>query len=184
MCEGSEFSTNRDAGFFYAGNLVPRRDIRYAADTLGESMHCTVAGQGLLAEAYEALNVRPNFDMRGFVTPAEVEQLTKSCFAVLALYDTSFKNNRLATPNKLFEAMKFGKPCIVSDGTVMADIVREQQCGIAVPYGDAEAFKQAVDRLMDEAEYTKMAENAFRSYHERYKWEVMFDRLVAAYKNL
>ena len=97
---------------------------------------------------------------------------------------TLVPNNRLATPNKLFEAMKFGKLAIVSDGTVMADIVREHDCGIPVPYGDAGALAAAIDALQDETRYDAMCDNALQAFLSHFNWEVMWPRLTRLYRDL
>ena len=40
--------------------------------------------------------------------------------------------------------MMCGKPIIVSDASAMANIVRKEQCGVVVPYGDVPALTHAL----------------------------------------
>lgn len=182
---GSRFSSETATGLFYAGDMNELRDMRYAMPVLQRfARPIEFAGDGPLLDAYKAANDRERIVFHGRIPPAEVTERTARCLAVLALYDTSIRNNRLASPNKLFEAMKFGKPAVVSADSVMADIVREHACGIAVPYGDAEALEAALRELLEPARYAAMCRNAFEAFQTRYNWETMAARLVQSYREL
>jgi glycosyltransferase involved in cell wall biosynthesis len=50
-------------------------------------------------------------------------------------------------PLKLFEALACGTPAIVTDLRAQADLVREGECGLVVPVGDADALAHAVAAL-------------------------------------
>jgi glycosyltransferase involved in cell wall biosynthesis len=183
--EGARRCQDRSQGLFYAGNMAAQRDMRYAMEVLcSAQLPVVFAGDGPLLETYRAMDTRGHIQFLGRIPPAEVMERTAACTAVLALYDASTRNNRLASPNKLFDAMKFGKPAIVSDDTVMADIVRKHACGIPVTYGDAAALAAAIDQLGDAAEYARMGDNAFAAFNEHYNWDVMAPRLVAMYREL
>ena len=43
--------------------------------------------------------------------------------------------------------MMCGKPILVSDNSSMARIVRHNNCGLVVPYGDVGAIKEAIVKL-------------------------------------
>lgn len=58
-------------------------------------------------------------------------------------------------PLKLFEALACGVPVIVSDIPGMAGLVRQYQCGVVVPPGDAVALAQAVSYLYSHPEEAK-----------------------------
>ena len=79
----------------------------------------------------------------GTIPYNEVIERTMQADLLFAFYDPAVPNNRYASPNKLFEAMMCGKPILVSEGTAMADIVRQEKCGIVVPYKDLQAIKKA-----------------------------------------
>jgi glycosyltransferase involved in cell wall biosynthesis len=51
------------------------------------------------------------------------------------------------SPNKFFDYLAAGKPALVNYPGWMSDLVVENNCGVAVPPGDAEAFADAVERL-------------------------------------
>jgi glycosyltransferase involved in cell wall biosynthesis len=183
--EGAHRSTDTSEGLFYAGNLDLLRDMRYAFPTfVGCGMRVVFAGEGGLMSEYQSLSVGTPVELLGRISPREVYERTSRCLAVLALYDTRFENNRFASPNKLFDAMKYGKPSIVSAGSVMADIATDCDCGIAVPYGDAEALAKAITRLRDPDRYARMCENAYAAFIRDYNWGAMVPRLVGLYERL
>ena len=58
---------------------------------------------------------------------------------VVACYENSNLNERIAEPNKMYEAILYCKPIVVQKGTFVADRVLEYQCGYAIDaYSDAE----------------------------------------------
>jgi glycosyltransferase involved in cell wall biosynthesis len=182
---GSGLSTATDSGLFYAGNMDANRDMRYALPALQASgLPVEFAGDGPLLEVYRSMPSAAAVRLLGRIPPAEVFERTARCKAVLALYDTGVHNNRLASPNKLFDAMKYGKPAIVSADSVMGDIVREQDCGVAVPYGDTESLAAAIQQMHDPVRYALMCENALAAFRSRYSWQAMEPRLWGTYERL
>lgn len=172
-------------GLFYSGNLDSLRDMRYAMDTFREcGLPVELVGDGPLYSDYRTMSLDSRIRVPGRVSAEAVVELTKDCFAVLALYDTSHPNNRLATPNKVFEAMKFGKPSLVSGGTVMADIVESEGCGIAVEYGNAESLRAAIEMLKLPDVYRKMSQNGCTAFLRSYNWQAMESRLWTLYEDL
>lgn len=175
----------RDIGLFYSGNLDALRDMRYAIDVFREcGLPVELAGDGPLLQDYQRVVKGSHISLPGRITPEEVTRRTQQCYAVLALYDTSHINNRLATPNKVFEAMKYGKPSIVSAGTVMAEIVETLNCGLAVEYGNPSALSDAIEKLKSPKTYQQYCENGHRAFLRSYNWQVMESRLLTLYDQL
>jgi len=104
---------------------------------------------------------------------------------LFAFYDPDIPNNQYASPNKLFEATMCGKPILVNDGTSMAKIVRENDCGLVVPYGDVEAIKHAILTLKNDPTLCKrLGENGRKAYETKYNWKIMEERLLEVYRGL
>lgn len=159
--------------------------MRYALEALRESgLSAQIAGDGPLLDAHRAADHDGSVTFLGRIPPAEVRDRTRDCLAVLALYDVSNPNNRLASPNKLFEAMKYGKPSIVSADTFMAEIVERWRCGISVPYGNVASLRRALVELRDPERYAEMCRNAHQAFLEAYNWEIMTPRLLFLYESL
>jgi glycosyltransferase involved in cell wall biosynthesis len=144
------------------------------------------AGYGYYAEHLRSLSERePHVTFIGTIPYDEVIRRTLQSDLLFALYDPSVPNNRYASPNKLFEAMMCGKPILVSDGTAMAEIVREEKCGLVVPYGDVDAIKHAILKLKnDPALCRHLGENGRRAYETKYNWKIMEERLLEVYRDL
>lgn len=180
----------RQASFkvFYAGGLGRDRDFEtviQAAKDIGD-IQVELAGYGCYAERIQGMSERElHITFLGTIPYDEVIRRTLQSDLLFALYDPDIPNNRYASPNKLFEAMMCRKPILVSDGAAMAKIVREENCGLVVPYGDVDAVKHAILTLkMDPILCKHLGENGRRAYETKYNWEVMSERLLDIYKNL
>lgn len=67
-----------------------------------------------------------------FKNPDDLMSLYKSIDVVVACYDTKDLNIRIAEPNKLYEAMFFKKPIIVSSNTFLEKQVNEFGIGYSI----------------------------------------------------
>lgn len=115
----------------------------------------------------------------------EIIQRATAADMLFAFYDPDIPNNKYASPNKLFEAMMCNKPILVNDNTSMAEIVREEKCGLIVPYGDVNATKCAVLTLKNDPKLCKrLSENGRRAYEVKYNWRIMEERLREIYGKL
>lgn len=104
---------------------------------------------------------------------------------LFAFYDPNIPNNKYASPNKLFEAMMCSKPILVNDNTSMAKIVREEDCGLVVPYGNVDAIKHAILTLKNDPTLCKrLGKNGRKAYATKYSWEIMEERLLEVYRRL
>ena len=172
---------------FYGGNLAKDRgllDLLVACEAAGAAL--IVAGQGPdEATLVPAIESSPNALYLGVVAHEEVLRQTAGADAIPALYDPNVPNNRLASPNKLYEALMLARPVIASEGTGIADFVRSERIGLVVPYGDAERLRAALERLMGSPQdCAEMGARGRRLYEARFRWETMAERLVDAYRSL
>lgn len=67
-----------------------------------------------------------------FSSPRDLPEIYSNIDLVLSTYDTDFENALYAEPNKMYEAMFFDVPIIVSSGTFVADKVNELGIGYDV----------------------------------------------------
>jgi len=172
---------------FYGGMIARDRglkDLVIACEDVGAKL--VVAGHG--PDEAELLNHIESSHAAlyvGTISYDEVLERTAACQVVAALYDPGVPNNRFAAPNKLFEAMMFAKPVLVSEGTLAADIVREVGCGLVVRYGDREALKKALESLMlSSSEAAAMGARGRAAFERRYNWKAMEPRLLDTYHAL
>ncbi len=169
---------------FYGGMISKDRGLKDLVATCEDvGAKLVVAGHGPdEAELLGSIESSHAAAYLGTISYQEVLDQTAACQAVAALYDPSIPNNRFAAPNKLFEAMMFGKPVLASEGTLAADIVREVGCGIVVRHGDRAGLNRALERLMLAPEEAKaMGTRGREAFENRYNWKAMEPRLLALY---
>ncbi len=84
-------------------------------------------------EVIEIANSFDNVKYHGpFKNPDDLVNIYSNIDIVVACYDTQSINERIAEPNKLYEALYFRKPIIVSENTFLAERVKELGCGFVI----------------------------------------------------
>ena len=170
---------------FYGGMISKDRgliDLVVACEATGARL--LVAGHGPdEAALLDTIETSPASTYLGTIPYEEVLDRTANCNAVAVLYDPKVPNNRFAAPNKLFEAMMFSKPVIVSEGSAAAELVREVGCGVVVPYGDRVALTRALESLMlSPSESSEMGARGRRAFETKYNWRAMEPLLLESYR--
>lgn len=93
--------------------------------------------------AFSVLKEYKNCYFHGsFKSPDELNRIYSQLDLVLSTYDVSSENVRYAEPNKIYEAIYFETPIIVSSGTFLADKVNRLRIGFDI---DAIDDKNVVD---------------------------------------
>lgn len=88
---------------------------------------------GPVGKDFESLRDYPNCHFHGFfITPDDLTDIYSQLDLVLSTYDVEFENVRYAEPNKLYEAIYFETPIIVSKGTFLAEKTEELGVGYAI----------------------------------------------------
>ncbi|HVL49793.1 MAG TPA: glycosyltransferase family 4 protein [Candidatus Thermoplasmatota archaeon] len=173
---------------FYAGALVRARGLFTLLDAVASraDVDLVLAGYGRDERAVEArASSLPNARFLGRIPYEEVLDQSRAADVLVAFYDPASPNNRLASPNKLYEAMMLGKPLVTNDGTLAAARVRHHDAGLVVPFGDAASLGAALDRLMrDPSRAGELGTNGRRAYEKAYAWSTMEARLVDLYARL
>ena len=115
----------------------------------------------------------------GPVPADRVMPLTAACHVVCAVLDPSNANNKMGTPNKVYEAMAAGRPILATKGTLSGNLVEATGAGIAIGY-NVEAAKWALKKLSgDPATQRAMGEAALRAARDEYNWAAQEEKLLA-----
>ncbi len=104
----------------------------------------------------EQLQNTPGFHLLGKLPRSEALTLMRRCDLVSLTYDPCVPVNRIAAPNKFYEAMMTGTPVLVSDGMVQADTVREHGLGYVVKYGDGADLAKVVAGVRNRLEHERI----------------------------
>ncbi|MEM3365318.1 MAG: glycosyltransferase [Candidatus Methanomethyliaceae archaeon] len=100
---------------------------------------------------------------------------------IIVLYDPIIPINRLANPNKLFEAMMLGVPVITN---ICKDIVRETQCGLTIEYNPIE-LRNAILLLKNNPILRKeLGKNGREAFEKKYNWSIMGNKLSKLYESI
>jgi glycosyltransferase involved in cell wall biosynthesis len=174
---------------FYAGVINRLRGLQFMASAVQDidGVRLILAGavhDEAFLENY-VLTSRKILYLGWLPSYEDVIKRTSEADILFRLSDPKIPKTRYESPNKLFEAMMCGKPIIVSDGSSMADIVRKENCGLVVPYGDVDAIKEAILRLKNNQELRQgLGQNGRIAYENRYSWRIMEHRLLDSYRQL
>lgn len=67
-----------------------------------------------------------------FRSPEDLEKIYNTIDVVIACYDANGINEQIAEPNKLYEAICFCKPIVVSEGTFLSEQVKNMRVGYSI----------------------------------------------------
>ena len=159
----------------YIGSLGEDRGLRellkaYKSLNSRENMMLIVGGHGAIEDNLVAdMKDMDNTLFIGRVLNKDVPLYTKACDAVFMMIDPKVKSYKIAMPNKLFEAMAADKPVIASSDTLYGEVVKKENCGITICYGDIEALKKAISGLAsDPTLRNKLGKNGLDAARREY----------------
>ena len=98
-------------------------------------------GDSSFVDAFKAeCREYPNVIFHGsFKNPGDLEEIYSNTDVVIACYENENLNERIAEPNKMYEAMLFCKPIVVSQNTFLATQIESYKCGYVInAYSDAD----------------------------------------------
>jgi glycosyltransferase involved in cell wall biosynthesis len=172
----------------YSGYLEESRGVDHlikAIDGL-DSVILFITGFGKKAHLIETIsNNMKNLVYLGFVSRSKMLELMRDTNAFVVTYDPTVPVCKVASPSKLYEAMMFGKPVIVSKGTVAESIVQQEKCGLCVEYGNIQELRNSLVLLgKDKRLRQTLGNNARAAYENKYNWNNSKKRLIYAYKQL
>jgi glycosyl transferase family 1 len=136
-----ELPVSEDGGVFAGGDSM--RDYGPLLAAAAEiSAPVTIASRKLRPGP----DAPPNLFV-GQVSPERFEELNRAAsVVVVALEDSS---DRSAGQQTYLNAMALGKPVVVTDAPGVRDYVKDNETGLIVPLGDADAMAAAIRRLLE-----------------------------------
>jgi glycosyltransferase involved in cell wall biosynthesis len=142
-----------------------------------------VAGSGPSAGIVkQAASKLSNVKFLGYVSQHRIGLLLTECQLVLALYDPRKENNRIGAPNKLYEAMLFGKPLLAATGSYMEEVVVREECGIVANYNDSLEIANTISFLaVNRSIADRLGDNGRKVFRERYSWDISSRSLISCY---
>lgn len=136
----------------YLGYVAPSRGASLLLDLCAredDGAELWSAGTCRSEELRSRLESTPGSHWLGLVPRRQALGLMREADAVALLYDPAVPVNRIAAPNKFYEALMTGTPVLVSRGMSLAATVEAEGLGFAIDYGDPDALRRAVAALRD-----------------------------------
>ncbi len=173
--------------YAYCGSLAEMRLIGEILAEYPKYSHLKMifAGYGPYSEKCKELAAQTEkFEYYGSVSYAEVLKKESASAVISAIYEPTLRNHRLCAPNKFYEAMALKKPVIVCRGTGIDKIVERYGIGKVINYDAAEFFAAVAYFKENPEESKRLGERARALYEKDYRWEIMKERILAAYGEL
>lgn len=174
----------------FLGSLTSGRDLFSIINTIGrlqdDGFRCTIGGFGPLEDAVRsAAQHYSNITFTPWIPYAQVLEMEQDFDLFLVLLDKNHRGYRWGSSNKLFEAMYFGRPIIVCEGTLMAKRVAMIGNGLIIPYGSEQELEKALRYLQNNPEVlAEMGKKGQEEFTIHWNQGTMRDRLLQAYSTL
>jgi len=179
----TDFQDSKDFVIVYAGVIAIERGLVILERAIRDiaNVKLLIAGRIAHDEVLNHLKRNPDFRYFGLLTPEKAIQLESLADVIPILYDPEIPINRVANPNKLFEAMMLGKSVI---SNVCRKLVDDVGCGLIVDY-DFESTKDALLTLIQSPESRlEMGIKGRKAFETQYNWNEMRNRLLFGYRLL
>jgi len=164
----------------YIGYLDKSRGAALWTDLCSKetAVELLVVGECRDSDLASTLVSTPGITYLGMRSYLESLAVMKLSDAIALLYDPSATVNRIAAPNKFYEALMVGTPVIMSRGMSLQKIVEEANLGYVVDYNDYESVKRVIEKLKNTQESEALRKNCRRYYMNNYQ---LSDHLVNYY---
>jgi len=180
----------------YHGSLVAGRGVERLLAAVREpgleAVHAAFLGAGPLESLIRDMARAPGLEGRVHLLPMVdpdvlLEWVAGADVAVVATAPSTL-NNRLGTPNKLFEAIAAGVPVVASDFPGIREIVADPAgpLGVLVDPTSPAAIAAGIRQILEApaAERAALRARCLAAAHARWNWETESARLIELYGRL
>lgn len=168
----------------YVGGLTRVRFIEEVLEVVSkdQTLHLDIAGYGPLSHTVKDYEDKyANINYHGQLDYEQSLELNAKSDVMFAIYDPKLPNHKYSAPNKVYEAMAFGKPIIVGKDTGVDALVLKENTGLVCDYS-IESFVETIEKLKNNPDLlNQLSKNAQESYPS-YSWDKMKERLYKAYR--
>lgn len=162
---------------FYYGALSKDRGIEILLKQKNVSLW--FAGKGELQEQIvDYADAYDNVHYLGYLELEQILSVASQMDIIYMVYDPSYQHNQIASPNKLYEALYLGKPCIVTENTSIDTFVEKYNIGYVTKFD--EVSLQQLIRSIDREDLIAKGKQAKAIYPD-YSWEHSKRKLIDIY---
>lgn len=139
------------------------------------------------ARMHEAINKEGLTGRVTIVPPVPMKDIVQSAVGAtlgLVVYKPVNLNNLYAAPNKLFEFIMAGVPCVGSDLPYLREIICGQNLGLVFQAGDPRDLARAITELLDTPNRMLEMRQRCLEYARQCCWESEGSKLIQEYERL
>ncbi|RTQ93160.1 glycosyltransferase [Lysinibacillus telephonicus] len=175
--------SEKKINILYYGALSKDRGIKLLLQLARlENVAIWIAGKGeLQEEIVQHAEKSENIHFLGYLEFDQILSVVQQVHLIYMVYDPSYQHNQIASPNKLFEALYLGKPCIVTEGTSIDQFVEKNNIGYVVTFDVAHLVDTIKSITIDELELK--GENA-KLLYPHYSWDKTRKTLLNIYYSI
>ena len=167
-----------------AFDMAPVIDAARYFESENKDIKFFICGNGpMTAEWKKQFGNCSNVSFPGWVDRAQIQILLGSTLAILAPYQST-ENFVANFPNKVVDALSYGKPVLTGLKGEVETIVKAERVGLF--YGESESkLEQCIEALIaDPTLLMDIESNAVRVYREKYEYKKVYSGLVNHLSNL
>ncbi len=170
----------------YQGALQVGRGLEMMVDALAmlpDDFHLDIVGGGPLRPALEARvrerGLAGRVAFHGHVPFFRLPHYTARAHIGLSIESPQFTNSAISLPNKLLDYLNQGLPVVVAGLPEHRRLVERWKVGrVMEEYSPGALAHAAAELAASEADYRRLAENAFRAVDTALSWEAQLPRLL------
>ena len=181
-----DYEVMEDNTFLYVGRLDYEKNPMGAAKVVpllkNSKTTLRIAGKGPDIEQLRAFvdshGLGSRIELLGFVTEDQLHELYRR--SLVFVHPTiRLESSSLV----LFEAMAWGKACMVADKGMVSEIIEDGVNGVLFDPSDLDGFAKKLDELMADREYCiMMGKKAAETAHRLFSFRTHYDRLKDIYR--
>ena len=149
--------------------------------------HPGVETMGIVAESLELARNLEVLDESVFFNNDWVDYADRQNFLVEADAGVSTHHSHVETTfsfrTRILDYLWAGLPIVVTEGDSFAELVEREHLGIAVPDGDVDALRAALERVLFDEEFADTSRANVRCVAEEFVWETVLAPLTDFVRN-
>jgi len=183
---------NREIAFGYIGGISYARGIKeiirsISSENIIPSPRLEIAGVFRPAKIKNEISKMEGWSkvvFHGWLSRSDVTKLLNRVRAGLLLFHP-IPNHINAQPNKMFEYMAAGIPVIASNFPLWTEIIKKENCGIAIDPLDESSISDALRWILENPDKAElMGQNGRRAILSKYNWKIESNTLYDFYRKL
>jgi glycosyltransferase involved in cell wall biosynthesis len=171
----------------YVGFLNPERLLTPLLEAVPDvaNVWCAIGGTGPnLPQVQDAAARCDRIRALGWVPLADVPTVIAASDVVYYGLDARNQNAYYFMPNLSFFALAAGRPVLTTPVGEIAEVVRQEQCGVVLESATSDAVRDALHKLCEPVYRATLTRYARYSGQERYHWAYAATHLLEAYCSL